>query len=178
MGTGTRTDARLRGLGLVAGLAAAAAIVAGGRIPPGDGRLGADVIVAASPRGELGVRPVGPVLTASDLRPGDPADAPSASMDVVNQTGVRLAVHVRGLPSSAQLDGLLWLELEAGGRSLFRGPLGELRRRTEHAFILDPGEGTELTVRAWLPPSATEGYEGRVEQVGLSFEPVPVGGTP
>jgi hypothetical protein len=171
MGTGNETWARR--IGLAVGLAAAAATVLAGRLPAGDGTLGAEVVVAAHPSGELGVRPSGPFLRGVDLRPGDEA---RGEVEVVNQTGLPLEVRVRGLPSSTQLDGLLHVAIEAGPDPLFRGTLGELRGWSPDALRLDPGEARTLSVRAWLPGSVEGGYEGRVEQVGLEFGPSPAGG--
>ena len=50
----------------------AASLVLSSRIPPGTGTLGADVILASSPTGELGVSPVGPFLSATNLSPSEP----------------------------------------------------------------------------------------------------------
>ncbi len=164
-----------RRAGLAVGLAAAAAVVLAGRIPAGDGRLGTDLVVAAHPTGELGVRPSGPFLQAPDLRPGDQA---RGSVELVNQTGVALAVRVRGLPSSTQLDGLLRLAIDAGAERIFLGTLGELRTWSHPLLRLEPGEARAISVRAWLPPAVERGYEGRVERVGLEFDPVPAEGAP
>ena len=57
----SKGDIVLRALGIALGLAAAASLVLSSRIPPGTGTLGADVILASAPTGELGVSPVRPV---------------------------------------------------------------------------------------------------------------------
>jgi hypothetical protein len=168
-----RTETWARRVGLAVGLAVAAALVLAGRLPAGDGTLGADLVVAAHPTGELGVRPSGPFLQGVDLRPGDEA---RGEVEVVNQTGVPLEVRVRGLPSSTQLDGLLRIAIEAGDEPVFRGTLGQLRRWSSAALRLEPGGSRTLSVQAWLPASLRGGYEGRVEQVGLEFDPSPAGG--
>ncbi len=168
---GTRTETLARRAGLAAGLALAAALVVVGRVPGGNGTLGADLIVAARPRGVLGVRPAGPFLEAPGLRPGEVA---RGALDIVNQAGVDLAVRVRALPSSTGLDDLLRIVIDAGPDRLFVGTLGELRTWSRRTVRLAPGQARTLAVRAWLPASVGEGYEGRVEQVGLEFDPAPV----
>lgn len=97
---------------------------------------------------------------------------------MVNQTGVDLAVRVRGLPSSTGLDEMLLIAIDAGSDRLFRGTLGELRGWSPGELRLAPGEARELSVRAWLPRSARGGPAGRAEQVGLEFDPRPVGAGP
>ena len=170
-----RTETWARRIGFAVGLAAAAGLALAGRFPPGDGTLGAHLVLAAHPQGELGVRPSGPFLQAPHLRAGDEA---RGSVEVVNQTGVALAVRVRGLPSSSQLDRLLRLEIDADADRIFLGTLGELRAWSRAALRLEPGESRTLSVRAWLPATVGGGYEGRVEQVGLEFDPVPAEGAP
>lgn len=172
-----RGDTWARGIGLLLGLSLALAAVMAWRIPQGTGTLGADLIVASHPTGELDVTPSGPFVSATGLRPGGESDAPSGTLRVRNQTGVTLGVRMRGLPSSKDLDGLLWIEIEAAGSPLFRGTVGDLRSWTDRAFTLDSGERTTISVRTWLPDTVTADYEGRIETLDLEFRATPVGGT-
>jgi hypothetical protein len=162
-------------VGLVLGLAVTAAGVRTWRIPTAGGSLGADIWMLAGPTGQLDVAPVGPFLLATNLRPGAPAA--QGSVAVRNQTGTRLAVHLRALPSEPDLDQLLVVELTAGGNRLFEGALGGLRTWTQPSFPLASGERTILravgakmeletkgdannTVERWAMPA--EGRLGRV----------------
>ena len=113
-------DVALRVLGLILGLAAATSLVLSSRIPPGTGTLGADVILASAPTGELGVSPIGPFLSATNLSPSD-HDVPAGDLQVTNQTGVALDVQVRGVPSTADMDALLHVRIVAGDAPVFDG---------------------------------------------------------
>jgi len=161
-----------RGIGFLAGLSIAIAAVVAWRIPPGTGTLGTDLTIAVVPTGELDVSAPGPFVTGTGLRPGTESDAPSGSVKVRNETGSTLSFRVKVVPSIADLDRLLWIEVEAGGAQLFRGPLGDLREASERTFRLASGQKTTIGVRAWLPASVTSGYEGRIESVDLTFVPL------
>lgn len=157
-----------RGLGFIAGFAIAVGAVLSWRIPAGTGELGADVSVVALPTGELKLSTTGPFAASSGMHPGS---AVMGSVEVSNDTGSELRVTVGAEPSTADLDELLWVELDAGGRDLFRGPLGELRIGTSGAFELRPGETTSLGVRGWLPTSVDGGFQGRIVDLALTFDP-------
>src|SRR4029078_7309833 len=105
--------------------APARSLVVSSRIPPGTGTLGADVILASSPTGELGVSPAGPFLSATNLSPGD-GDVPAGDLQVTNQTGVPLDVQVRGVPSTPDMDALLHVRVAADERTLFGGMRAEV----------------------------------------------------
>jgi len=171
-------DGWARGIGLLLGLSLALAAAVTWRIPGGTGTLGADLVLSSGPTGELGVSPAGPFVSATGLRPGPEADAPSGTIRVSNQTGTTLGIRMRGLPSGQDLDRLLWVRIDADGSELFRGPVGDLRSWTERAFTLASGERTTISVRTWLPPQVSSGYEGRIETVDLEFRSTPTGAGP
>ena len=172
----TRTgDQTLRVLGVVLGLVAAASLVLSSRIPPGTGSLGADVIVASTPTKELGVSPAGPFLSATNLSPGA-EDAPTGALKVTNQTGVDLDVHLRGLPSTRDLDDALRVRVAADGDPVFDGTLGQLRSWSPTGFLLASGETGEVEVRTWLDPAAGQSWSGRIANVTLEFRSTPIGG--
>jgi hypothetical protein len=165
----TRGDTLLRLSGLILGLAAAAALVAGSRIPPGTGVLGADVIVASGPTGELAVSPTGPFLAATNLSPGTAAGAPDGTIEITNQTGVTLDVQLRGTPSSTDMDALLHVRVTTPDRTLFDGTLGGFRDWTSSPLTLTPGQQAHVTVATWLDPQGGDSWSGRVANVFVEF---------
>jgi hypothetical protein len=156
-----------RGVGFLGGFAVAMVAVLSWRIPAGTGELGADVSVIAVPSGELKVSTTGPFLVSSGMLPGSAA---RGSVDVLNDTGSDLHITVSAEPSITDLDDLLWVELDAGGRDFFRGSLAELRRGTTNGFDLRPGRVATLGVRCWLPTSSDGGYQGRIDDLALTFD--------
>ncbi len=158
-----------RAIGFMAGLTIAAVAVLAWRIPVGNGTLGTDLIVATGPTGELVVSQTGPFISATGMHPGAEADAPSGSVRVENQTAETISVKVRALPSTPDLNSLLWIAIDAGGKQLYRGPVGAIRQGTPNAFTLDSTQKETIDVRTWLPPTVTSGYEGRIANVDITF---------
>jgi hypothetical protein len=167
MESANRIESSVRRAGVAVGVLFVAAVVLAFRIPDGSGTLGADVIVAISPTGELGVSQPGPFMSATGLRPGGTL---RGEVEVSNQTGRRLAVRLRALPDSKDLDRLLVVELRAGNaaRPLFSGRLAGLRAQTR-AFRLDSGRTQSLRVRASLPATERKGFAGRIETIKLEL---------
>jgi hypothetical protein len=167
MESGKRIESYVRLAGLAAGMALMAVVVLAFRVPDGTGTLGADVIFAVSPTGELGVSRPGPFMSATGLRPGGMF---GGRFDVANQTGKRLAVRLRALPDSRDLDRLLVVDVRAGDAAhpLYTGPLGGLRAKTR-AFRIESGRTRELRIRASLPAAVSGGYAGRIESIGLEL---------
>lgn len=171
----SKISARL--CGACAGLAVAAGLVISGLLPAGHAGLGgARVSATADPTGELGVEPGGRFFSSASLRPGPADGGTRAVTTVTNQTATVLAVRVRALRSSATLDDLARVELSAGGRSLVRGRLGRLRRWSSRSLRLQPGEGEELELHAWLPSSVQRDYASRSVRLTLQFDTRFVGG--
>jgi hypothetical protein len=164
-----KTDIVWRVSGLLLGAGIALVALASWRMPPAGGRLGADVRILSAPTGELDVSPAGPFLSVTNLEPGSPGGGALGELGVRNQTGSRLSVRVRLLPSTADLDALLRVRVSAGGERLLDGTLGGLRTWSAGAFHLSSGERRELHVQAWLPGTVRDGYQGRVEDVGLEL---------
>jgi hypothetical protein len=170
-------DRWARGLGLLLGIGVIAVAVSFSRVQGGGEKLlGADVTFATGPTGELGVTPIGPFVQGLALRPGSPDDAQTGSVDVRNQTGSTLAVQVKGNPSIRDLDDILFVRVTADGEQLFRGPLGSFRDWTTRSFVLAAGQTAGLDVAAWVPASVTDGFAGRIEDVGILFQVEPVSG--
>jgi hypothetical protein len=172
----TKADIWIRSLGLVLGVTVAAIAVVSSRIPAGTGVLGADIILASAPTGELNVTPTGPFLTATNLTPSSPAS--SGSIAVFNQTGSSLDVAVRGLPSSTDMDKIMLVQVAADGTSIYDGTLGGFRDWTTKTISLASGQTTHLTLRTWLDPRSGEAWSGRITQVGIEFDSIPVGAKP
>ena len=76
---------------------------------------------------------------------------------------------MRARPSNRDLDRLLVVTVGAGGRRLFRGPLGELRSPTRRTVLLAAGKSAPLTVSARLPAGVRTGYEARIEDLTLEL---------
>jgi hypothetical protein len=167
MASANRIEPYVRRAGVAAGVALVAVLVLAFRVPDGSGTLGADVIVAISPTGELGVSRPGPFMSATGLRPGGVL---TGEVEVSNQTGRRLAVRLRALPDSKDLDRLLVVDVRAGHgtRPIFTGRLGGLRAKTP-AFRLDSGRKRALRVRASLPAGLRSGYAGRIATISLEL---------
>ena len=162
-----------RGIGFLMGVAAAFALLLSWRVPGGDGRLGADVLVAAASTGEIAVARPGPLLSATGMSPG--SEAAAGSLTIYNRSPLTMSVHVKAVPSNHDLDDLLWVSIEANGDNLYRGPLGTLSEGTPNGFLLAPGDGRDLSISAWLPTSAGSGYEARIASIDLTFDTTPVG---
>ena len=139
----------------MAGVAIAAALLLASRPAAGGETVGAEVNFYAAPSGEIAVSPAGPkpFLTERALRPGEAA---GGAVELANQTGQRLSLRPRALPSSDALDELLDVQLLAGDRVLASGPLGSLREAGGRALLLDPGERATLWVSASLDEGASD----------------------
>jgi hypothetical protein len=162
-------------------------------MPAGGAPLGADVTIAVQPTGELGVTPAGRMLTVTGLKPGPRSKGARGSVAVRNQTATRLAVALRALPSSRDLDDSVFVVVRAGGRELFGGALGELRSWTKRSLVLGPGDEAKVKAVAWIPRSPARDPEpdplvmhapaaappedsaGRIEEISLQLRTKPAG---
>ena len=104
-----RGDMAVRGAALFLGLAIAFSAVVAWRVPPGEGVLGADVVLAAMPTGELAVDPTGPFLSAAALQPGPEAGAATEELALTNITAVPQVVRFHAVPAGKDLQDLLWI---------------------------------------------------------------------
>lgn len=154
-----------RGIGFILGVSLAVTAVVGWRLPRGTGRLGADVAIAFLQTGELQLSDTTPLITSSGLQPGATANG---TVEVHNSSPVRLSVSIVAQPSITDLDSLLWVEITAAGRRIFHGPLGDLREGSDR-FTISPTQTRTLGVRAWLPTTVDGGFEGRIDEINLTF---------
>jgi hypothetical protein len=145
---GTR---RARAAGLLAGLLLAAAVLAGWRVAPGGQPLGLDLAVTANSTGELALGSTGRIGAATGLAPGRTLEAETT---VTNQTGRTLAVRVRALRSSRDLDRALRIRVSVGDRPTMR---------------LAPGASAPIRLKAWVA-TGSSGWRGRIEDITLEPE--------
>src|SRR5581483_4262063 len=118
---------RVRGVGLALGLSVAAFAILAWRIPPGDATPGTDLIVAAVLTGEMQVASPGPFLTGTAMHPGPQSAGPSGRMTIGNVSAITQLVRVSASVNISGLGGILGIELESGGRRVWRGLVGRLR---------------------------------------------------
>ncbi len=119
--------------------------------------------------------PVGrPFLMAPQLRPTTPDRAATGSFRATNQTSFPLAVQVRvGVPT-ADFDERLRVRVEQGGRALYAGWLGGLRRGwTERSFAVAPSGSAKLGVRVWVPESGRADFGGRIAELSVQLRAKP-----
>jgi len=166
----THSDRWLRRAGFVLGLGVAATALLVARVPAHPPGLGLDLTVVPSAPETLTLRPPGPLLTAPGMRAG--GKGAEGGVTVVNPTARTERVRIRALPSSRAIDRSLLVELKAGERVVYSGPLGGLREPVPDAPVLESGDGFELHARFWLPPRAT-GWRGHIEDLTLTFDAVP-----
>jgi hypothetical protein len=164
-----------RRTGFLLGLAISLVLVAAWQVPAGTGRLGLDVRVVANQTGELQVAPVGAFVTGTGLEGGG-ADTARGQTEVTNQTGRTLDVRMRLLPNNRDVDQVLLVDAQGGGRPLYSGPLGGSRRWSREAVRVAPGNSFEIDVRLRVPEGASEHYRGRMADITLELSSTVVGG--
>lgn len=162
----TRVLAAALGVGLVVALILIARPASGH-----GGVLPASLSFTAVEDGAVEASPLAPrtVLADARMRPGSHA---GGYLRLRNQTGARLAVRLRALPSSTALDGLARVRVSADGHPIFDSTLQLLRQGTT-AIGLGPGAVAKVHVVASIPADTETGYEGRRVEVRLA----PVEGT-
>ena len=155
----------------LAGLAIAAVLVAGWRVPAPKAP-GASLRVTAVGTSELTSTPAHPFLVASDLRPGHPV---SRKVVLTNTMAQPLAVRVHAVPVDFDLDKLLQVKASAGGKTVFVGALGELRNWSRESFVVPTRAQTALQTSFWLAKSGRRSYAQRTGEIKLEFKLVPAG---
>ena len=160
-----------RTFGIACGVVAAAALITSWRVGPADATLGAQVRIAASPTGELAVKPAGLVVTGSRLRPGRAAEG---ELRLTNQTPKAMAVRLRAVPTSPSLDQALVVHVSAAGRTLANTRLGQLRDWTPRALEIASGRSRTLELRASVLAGSKGGYEGQAVDVELQLHAKPL----
>jgi hypothetical protein len=154
-------------LGILLGVSIAVVALVSWRVPGGERTLGANVRMEALQTGAVGVAPLHPFLSAPSLLPGSSV---AGDVTVRNQTGVRLAVRLRALPSTPELDSLLGIRVGARDQTLYDGSLAGLRTAGTRPLALNPAEAADLHVRASLPSGLRTGFQGRILDVTLQID--------
>jgi hypothetical protein len=168
----TRAPQRVwtRRIAFAVGLALAAAGIFSLQVTNGSERLGANLTMETTSTGELLVRPNGSFLSGRHLTAGELAEG---RVRVRNQTGTVLAVRVRTVASSRDLDHALLVRAYADGRLIFDGQLGELRSWSSRAFEVNVSQSAD--VRMVVSVAGGGGYEGRTAEARLEFRSKPLG---
>jgi hypothetical protein len=167
MKTKLSIDRSARLLGIALGLCVALIALISWRVPGGERTLGADVRFEALQTGEIGVAPLHPFASAPSLLPGKSV---RGDVTVRNQTGVPLALRLRALPSTRDLDQLLVVQVSAGKRALYDGKLAGLRAGATAPLVLKPAGAQRLRVSASLPTGLRTGFQGRILDVSLQID--------
>jgi hypothetical protein len=150
----------------LAGLAIAAVLVAGWRVPAHK-TPGASLRVVAAGTSELRSTPARPFLVTGEMKPGHPV---SGQVVLSNTMAQPLAVRVHAVPADRDLDHLLQVKATAAGTTVFAGPLGGMRHWSPRSFRVPTGGQTALKTRFWLPKSAAAGYQHRTGDLKLEFK--------
>ena len=69
-------------------------------------------------------------------------------------------------PGGATATGTV--DVRASGTPLYHGTLGDLRGGSR-PFTISPLQRRTLQVRTWLPTDVSSGYDGRIDEVNLTF---------
>jgi hypothetical protein len=155
----------------LAGLAIAALLVAGWRVPV-QKAPGASLRVTAVGTSELQSTPVHPFLVASNLVPGRSV---TRKVVLTNTMAQPLAVRVHAVPLDQDLDKLLLVKASAEGSTVFAGTLGELRHWSSRSFSVATRAQTALQTSFSLKKSARAAYEHRSGDIKLEFKLTAVG---
>jgi hypothetical protein len=128
--------------------------------------------MAFQPTAQLELTPPGRVLTVAGMEAGD---SRSGVVSIRNLNGTTLAVRLRALPSIHDVDRVLHVRMESGGRVLYDGPLGGLATASA-PLRLGSGRTSRLRIVAQLPIGARDGWRGRIDKIVLEPLITPVGG--
>jgi hypothetical protein len=162
-----------RSLGLAAGVVLAVVALAVWHFPTAPTGAGAAVSFTASPSGELAVSQAGAFLTTPALIPSSPSGGASGQVVVTNQSPVVLAVQVRALPRTDDLDDALHVKVSAGKAVVYRGPLGGLHAWSNRVLVFASGASQIFTVQTWIPVTVDAGWRGQRADVSFQLKTRP-----
>jgi hypothetical protein len=163
----TRRHRRTSQVGFVVGVLLAGAVLIAGRVPDEGRALDAQLKLSATATGGVAALSQDRLLTSGRLAPG--GDPLEGQLRLLNQTSKSVDLLVRATAADPALDRIAAVELQAGDADPMRTTLGALRRwRPVGARVASKREQT-VTVRVWIPGSASAGYEGRRADVTLEF---------
>src|SRR5215467_9144819 len=141
--------------GILLGVCLAAVALLSWRVQGGERTLGADVRFEALQTGPVGVAPIQPFVSTPSLLPGKET---AGKVTLRNQTGVPLALRLRALPSTPDLDTALRVRMSAGAKTLYDGPLSGLRTGSQ-PLRLASGRIAPVQVEASIPAEVRSGYQ-------------------
>jgi hypothetical protein len=146
-----------RWTGLFAGLGLALVTLALARVPASTGSVPARLSLVAEPSVRLGLSPVGrELLSTRKLVPG--RSSVSGVVQVSNLTGDTLSIRPRLRTIAAPAPDALRVEVSAGGRTVYSGPVAGMR-----AKLRLPGRNAaRVRFRISAPHSADREVRGRV----------------
>jgi len=165
---GPKNSGYIRLTGFLLGCALAVGLVLSGRTPEGHAGSPASLTISSKPTTELGVSPAGELLSERNLKPG--GRQAHATVGIANFTAHALPVRLRVASTGQDLDRILVIELGTPGKRLFRGRLGELRSWSKRPLRLAPRQKRRVEIRAWIPASVRDGYQGRSADVELEWK--------
>ena len=152
--------------GLVAGLAAVSCLLLWWQVPGGRGAVGADVRFASAPTGALAVAPAGDFLAAVDLKPGH---SRSGTLTIDNQTARPLAVSLRMVETTQDLDDVVHVIVTSPDGALADGPLGVVSSGPTKRMTVASGERVPVVVTVRMADDAVA-YRGRNTEVAVHLQ--------
>jgi hypothetical protein len=159
-----KTASIARWAGLAAGLSLALVSLAYARVPSGTGEVPAHVSLVAEPAVKLGVTPVGRELLSKRLvAPG--GGAVTGVVEVSNFTDAALELEPRLRSLRGDVPDELLVEVRAGSKRLYSGPLAEL----DAELSLGARAKQRVRFRISAPAGAARGVGGRVVDLSLRW---------
>jgi hypothetical protein len=152
--------------GLVGGLVAVSCLLLLWQVPGGRGAVGADVRFASAPTGALAVSPVGDFLAAVDLQPGHER---TGMLTIDNQTARPLAVSLRMVETTQDLDDVVRVIVRTPKGTLADGPLGIVCSRPTNVVTIASGQRIPVVVTVRMSDKAVA-YRGRNTEVAVHLE--------
>lgn len=155
-------------LGLLTGFCLVAAWIALAGRPADAPAPSASIRLGTLATGELAISPIGkPVLEGTALRPGGPGE--TGAVSIRNETPKALDVSLRTSAIQKELNGSAWIQVTDGGDTILRTRLRDAHAWSRSTLHLNPGEGSRLNARIWIPAGAPEGWQAARGDLTLEF---------
>lgn len=159
---------RTNWVGLFAGLAIAAALVATWRVDGGGAAPPARVEIVTSPSAEIAITPEGVTTEAGKLVASEREDGLRRTLEVRNATGEQLEVRLKAVSDQPDLREIVRFDVRAGEERIHGGTLARLESGSQ-TFSLEPGQALPLTVTAWIPEGSPQA-DWAARSVSVSLE--------
>jgi hypothetical protein len=156
-------------IALLGGAAVAAIALLGWRVEGGSQASPASVAIVASSSSDVAVEQPDGSVDAVELRPSEPSGGVERVLTVTNATGAPLAFRVKAEPQAHDLDEILTVRVRIGEAAVYEGDLGGLAQGSA-PFALASHESADLSVAAWIPMDAGDGWQARSVEVPLTFQ--------